>query len=124
LNKVQYWALGYHYYLRRRTEIEDRDSFLERQCMNLNYDMWLQVYAKDVLGELALGDRDEVELTTDDLGDLDKYWEDQEKADQDKERRFQQALTGTRTMSGAQTPLDWAAMNSDQATPVNWGPWQ
>lgn len=120
LNKLQYWALGYHYYLRRRTEIDDRDAFLERQCMNLNYDLWLQVYAKDVLGGLA-GGGDEMELTVDDLGDLDAFWEEQES--RGKEEQFQQALGATRTMSGAQTPLDWRAMTT-QAEPLQWGPWQ
>lgn len=113
--------MGYHYYLRRRTEIDDRDAFLERQCMNLNYELWLKIYAKDVLGDLTGGD--EVELTVDDLDDLDKFWEEQERDVQDKERQFQQALSGTRTMSGAQTPLDWRAMQQGQAEPLQWGPW-
>lgn len=89
--------------------------------MNLNYDLWLQIYAKDVLGELALADGDEVELTVDDLSDLDAFWEQQERSARDRESKFQQALGGTRTMSGAKAPLDWRAMN--QAEPLQWGPW-
>jgi len=119
INKVQHWAVGYHFYLSRRTEREDRDDFLERQCMNLNPEVWAKLYRDRLFGD-ALANEEGTELTAEDVdsGELDRFMEEQERQ-WAAEHKFQEALSGTRKMSGAKAPMDWRAMN--QAEPVVWG---
>lgn len=98
----------------RRDKLEDLDMELERQTFNLAPDRWLLLYKDRMLG--SAGDPDEVDLEIDDLADLDRYMEE-------REREFQDALTGTHSMSGAsaQEPIDWLSAN--QAEHLQWGPW-
>jgi hypothetical protein len=115
--------LGYHFYLRRRTEFEDRDNLLEMQTMYLAPDNWVRFFKDRLMNELQIADGEgEVDITEEDLSELDRFMEGQEAAWK-KEQEFQQMIQGgvTRTMSGAQVPLDWRQMN----TPAQqWGPWQ
>lgn len=119
MNRVQHWALAYHYYLVRRDKLEDRADFLEELTLNLNPDMWIERYRDQVLG--MPNEEGEVPLTEDDIDGLDAFMEEQERA-WVKERQFQQTLNGTGTMSGAQAPGDW--QQARQAAPLAWGPWQ
>ena len=124
MNRVQHWALAYHYYLVRRDKLEDRADFLEELTLNLNPDMWIKRYRDQVLGQMGMPNEEgEIPLTTDDIDGLDRFMEEQEKA-WIKERQFQKTLTGTSTMSGAQAPGDWQQARAGQAAPLQWGPWQ
>jgi hypothetical protein len=121
--------LDYHYYLRRRTELEDREILLERQCQLLNPEVWAIVYQGKLMSQLGLSaDEGEGELTEDDIPDLDAFMAEQERqwvTEQTQEQKFQEALTGTRTMTGAQAPLDWREIQStSQAAPLQWSNWQ
>jgi hypothetical protein len=77
LNLVQNWALAYHFYLVNRLEMEKTDRFLEQQTFNLNPEQWVKFYRNRVLK--AVDDPNEIALTEGDLGDLDRYMEEQEK---------------------------------------------
>ena len=127
LNYFQSWALAYHYYMTRRTELEDMDQFLERQCFNLNPEMWANVYKDRVLGQLDSNDGG-LPLTEDDLDDLDAYMRQQEESWQREHAQNQHidnVLSGKHTMSGSQSPLVWSDIESgQQAQPSKWGPWR
>jgi hypothetical protein len=123
LNSFQYWALLYFYYLNRRTQMEDLDVQLERECFNLNLERWMVIYKDRILGDLSLsGDDGEVPVTVDDIDEMDRYFEEQERLFKlqagQQEQRFQDTLTGRHTMSGAQAPADWRATEG-----LPWGRW-
>jgi hypothetical protein len=120
LNHFQNWALSYHYMMRRRTEMEDLDVQLERECFNLAPDRWTQVYRDRILGTIDADDGG-IPLTADDLDNLDRYMEEQERAFK-QELQLQQVLGTKRTMSGAQSSVDNRV--TQQATPLSWGPWK
>jgi hypothetical protein len=117
LNYFQHWGLLYHMYLSRRREMEDRDSMLELQTLNLNPDMWVKLYRDRVMGALGVPTgEDEVELTEDDMDDLDAFMDQQE-------RDFVAPLLGRQSMSGAEGPNDWRnRFFKAQADPLQWGP--
>ena len=116
LNFFHRWALLYHLYLERRIKMEDTDSILERQTLNLNYDMWVKLYRNRVMNQLGVGDPNEMPVTEDDLDELDAFMAQQEE-------EFQAQLNGKRTMSGAQSPNDFRSILG-QTEPLSWGPWQ
>lgn len=108
--------------MNRRTQLEDMDFQLERQCFNLNPDWWKVIYKDRVIG--TSGADEGIPLTEDDLDDLDRYMEEQER----KYREFQQAqshidntIYGTQRMSAGGD--DWRDAYR-QAPPLDWGPWQ
>lgn len=120
----------------RRTELEDMDSFLERQCFNLNPEMWTKVYKDRILGQLDANDGG-LPLTEADLDDLDSYMAQQEeswKSQHSQDQAISQVLTGKHVMSGgspaaAKQPLVWGDIESgsvtnQQSQPLRWGPWQ
>lgn len=76
------------------------------------------------MSQLQIADGEgETDITEDDLSELDRFMEEQERSWQ-KEQEFQQMIQGQakRTMTGAQTPvLDWRQMNTEAQ---QWGPWQ
>lgn len=118
LNYFQHWGLLYHMYLSRRIEMEDRDSMLEIQTLNLNPEMWVKLYRDRVMGALGMPEgEEELELTEDDLDGLDAFMDQQE-------RDFMSALGGTHSMTGADTSgNDFAARYAKaQADPLQWGP--
>lgn len=78
LNPVQNWALTYHLYLTNRLEAEKTDRLLEQQTLNLNPEQWVKLYRNRLLGP-AGPNPNEVPLTESDLGDLDRYMEEQER---------------------------------------------
>jgi hypothetical protein len=96
--------------------MEDLDFQLERETFNLAYDRWLLLYKDRVLGQVFNPDEaGEIPLDIDDLSELDRYMEEQERAYQaaaSREENLQKILHGKRTMSGA------------QAEPLQWGPWR
>lgn len=100
--------------MRRRTEMEDLDVQLERECFNLAPERWTQVYRDRILGAIDANDGG-IPLTTDDLDELDSYMEERERAFR-QEQQLQQVLGTKRTMSGAQP-------SAQQAAPLSWGPW-
>lgn len=121
LNWFQHWALIYNFYLERRIEMEDTDSILERQTLNLNPDMWVKLYKDRVYNELGVpveSGENEIQLTEDDLSELDRFMERQEAA-------FQRDLAGKHTVSAAAgaPSRDWRDVRS-QAEPLSWGEWQ
>ena len=104
--------------------MEDLDAQLERECFNLNLDRWLLIYKDRMLGDLALSSDDEgTPLGADDLDELDRYMEEQERGYKNQvaqqEQRFQDTLYGRHTMSGAQAPADWRA-----SPELDWSRWQ
>lgn len=119
----------------RRTEMEDMDSFLERQCFNLNPEMWTKIYKDRILGQLDANDGG-LPLTEADLDDLDAYMAQQEESwkRDNQEQAFQGVLSGKHTMSGAspaaaKAPLVWGDVEAGSVTnqlgkPLRWGPWQ
>lgn len=115
LSYFQHWALLYHMYLERRIKLEDTDSILERQTLNLNPDMWVRLYRNNVIGQLGVADETaepEIELTENDLDALDAFMDKQEEA-------FRKALSGTHTMTGASN-----FNPAKQADPLAWSEWQ
>lgn len=117
LNYFQHWGLLYHMYLSRRREMEDRDAMLEIQTLNLNPDMWVKLYRDRVMAQLGVpGGEEEVEVTEDDMDDLDAFMAQQE-------RDFTSVLDGKRTMSGGESPADFRSrFLRAQAEPLQWGP--
>lgn len=114
-------ALNYHHYLERRTQMEDADIRLERQCFNLNFERWMLIYKDRLLGEVGMpNDEGEIPVTVDDLEEVDRYFEEQEALFKQQaaaqEQRFQNTLHGKHTMSGA--PMDWRASEG-----LEWGRW-
>lgn len=107
----------------RRTELEDVDNFLERQCFNLNPEGWVQFYKDRVLGNLDTNDGG-LPLTEDDLDELDRYMAQQESAWRDSaasERNISNTVNGKHTMTGAKSPLVWGDI---EQTGNSWGPWK
>jgi hypothetical protein len=109
--------LGYHYYMIRRDKLEDRDNFLEAITMYLAPENWVRFFRDQILGGIADPEGEPVGI--EDLAEMDKYFEEKERAWRD-EHQFQQSLHGTHTMSGAQAPNEWAGA---QMQPLQWGPW-
>lgn len=99
--------------------MEDTDSILERQTLNLNPDMWTKLYRDRVYDELGvpITSEEEIELTENDLSELDRFMDQQEAA-------FQANLLGKHTMSGADTSGQDLRSAVDQAEPLSWGEWQ
>lgn len=102
-------------------EMEDTDSILERQTLNLNPDQWINLYRDRVYNELGVPvekGEDEIELTEDDLSELDKFMDLQE-------AQFQAALQGRHTVGATTTEPEpeWYDVHA-QADPLQWGEWQ
>lgn len=100
--------------------MEDTDSILERQTLNLNPDMWTKLYRDRVYDELGvpITSEEEIELTENDLSELDKFMDAQE-------AQFQANLLGKHTMTGASTTPNQDLRSAlDQAEPLSWGEWQ
>lgn len=108
----------------RRTETEDKESFLEHQCYNLNPDSWLALYKDKMLGQLDANDGG-IPLTEDDMDDLDRYMEQQERAWVKQEQKIQDTIGGKHVMTGSQAaanaPLVWGQGQPDGQV---WGPWR
>lgn len=108
--------------MNRRTQLEDMDFQLERECFNLNPEWWKVIYKDRVLGESGVDDG--IPLTADDLDDLDRYMEEQERKFRETQTATQQIdsqLFGTHRMSAGES--DWRE-SYRQAQPLDWGPWQ
>jgi len=107
--------------MNRRTQLEDIDFQLERQCFNLNPEWWKVIYKDRVLGESGVDDG--IPLTENDLDDLDRYMEEQERKYRETQSQQQQIDTkifGTHRMSAGAD--DWRD-SYRQAQPLDWGPW-
>lgn len=115
LNYFQHWALLYYVYLERRIKMEDTDSLLERQALNLNPEMWVKLYRNRVMNQLGVSDDDGDPVTEDDLDELDAFMSQQE-AD------FQAQLHGTHTMNAGTAGGDFKSILS-QANSAQWGEW-
>jgi hypothetical protein len=99
--------------MRRRDQQEDLDNELERQTLNLNPEQWVKLYRDRVLAGIATPDGEgEVQLTEDDLDELDRFMEEQERA-------FRENLNGRHTMAITTPDLhNLGAIPEDQ-----WGAW-
>ena len=109
--------------MNRRTQLEDMDFQLERQCFNLNPEWWKVIYKDRVLGESGVDDG--IPLTADDLGDLDRYMEEQERKFREAQAssptaQIDNKIFGTHRMNAGEQ--DWRD-SYRQAQPLDWGPW-
>jgi len=107
VNKVQHWAQSYAFWMRRRDELEDRDKMLESLTLYLAPENWMKFFKDKVLGQWS--DPEGAPVT--DVAEMDQYFAEQERKWKD-DRRLQQVLNGTHTVSGA------------SAVGQEWGPWQ
>jgi hypothetical protein len=112
--------------MNRRTHLEDMDYQLERQCFNLNPEWWKVIYKDQVVGDT--GASEGIPLTEDDLDELDRYMEEQERkyreaqqAQQSTAQQIDAKLFGTHRMNAGDN--DWRDTYR-QASALDWGAWQ
>lgn len=112
--------------MNRRTQLEDMDFQLERQCFNLNPEWWKVIYKDRVVG--PTGADEGIPLTENDLDELDRYMEEQERKYREAQERIQSqsqqvdsAVFGTHRMNAGAD--NWSSPYN-QAAPLEWGPWQ